>query len=88
MQAQVLVAAGGTVDLQWLVDQTSKVWFSGCGDESLSRIANQAVSLVPFDAWVEVLSGYLLQLYLNTAPVFVAVLDYKHALVSDFYGVQ
>ncbi|XP_067945247.1 protein furry homolog-like [Watersipora subatra] len=54
-KAQVLFAAGGTIDLQWLVDQTSKVWFSGIGDESLSRISHQS-SLVPFDAWVEVLA--------------------------------
>ena len=57
LQTQVLFASSGTLDLQWLVDQTSKVWFSGYGEESLSRIANHNMSFMPFDAWVEVIAG-------------------------------
>ena len=53
----MLFASSGTLDLQWLVDQTSKVWFSGYGEESLSRIANHNISFMPFDAWVEVIAG-------------------------------
>jgi len=60
------MAASNTIDLQWLVDQSSKVWFSGYSDESLSRSASHNSTLAPFDAWVEVLSGISCKLILET----------------------